>query len=221
MTAGVRGICGIPDGRTEASEAVMDLKPIPLANRFLTLAPLDEAHREELRLAVDADREIWDLYPFTMAGAAFDGAFARLLAEREAGRRFPYAVIVDGTCVGMTCYLNPDARNRSVELGGTYYRPDQRGTRVNPAAKQLLIGHAFRSGAARLQFSIDRLNLRSCRAVERLGAVQEGVLRQDRITWTGRVRDTVIYSILRSEWLQVDALLEARLQGECSQPGAC
>ena len=82
---------------------------------------------------------------------------------------------------------------------------------INPAAKRLLLGHAFGAGARRVQFKVDALNARSRAAVLKLGAVQEGILRQDRVTWTGRVRDTVFFSVLAAEWPKVREGLDRRL----------
>ena len=101
--------------------------------------------------------------------------------------------------------------NATLEIGGTYYRPELRGGAVNPAAKRLLMAHAFESGARRVQYKVDAINARSRAAVLKLGAIQEGILRQDRVTWTGRVRDTVVFSILADEWPAVRERLDARL----------
>ena len=98
-----------------------------------------------------------------------------------------------------------------LEIGGTYYRPDLRGGPVNPAAKRLMMGHAFECGARRAVYRVDAINLRSRAAVLKLGAVEEALLRQDRITWTGRIRDTVIFSVLDHEWPAVRDRLDARL----------
>lgn len=98
-----------------------------------------------------------------------------------------------------------------MEIGGTYYRPDRRGGTVNPAAKHLLLDHAFASGAHRVRFNVDAINSRSRAAMLKLGAVQEGILRQDRVCWTGRVRDTVVFSVLAEEWPIVREGLLARL----------
>ena len=101
----------------------------------------------------------------------------------------------------------------ALEIGGTYYHPDIRGGPANPSAKRLLMAHAFESGARRVQYKVDALNARSRAAVLKLGAVQEGILRQDRVTWTGRIRDTVVFSILADEWPAVRERLDARLAG--------
>jgi RimJ/RimL family protein N-acetyltransferase len=190
----------------------MELGAPVLENAFVRLEPLGEAHREALRAACEADTEIWaSLYPYSMAGEHFDPFWDRMQAERAAGRGLLFAVIAGGECVGSTGYLNMDPANRSLEIGGTYYRPDKRGGTVNPAAKHLLLGHAFASGVRRARFSVDALNTRSRAAMTKLGAVQEGILRQDRVCWTGRVRDTVVFSVLAEEWPAVSAGLLARL----------
>jgi RimJ/RimL family protein N-acetyltransferase len=113
--------------------------------------------------------------------------------------------------VGLTCFSSMDAANAVVEIGGTYYHPNHRGGPVNPAAKRLMMGHAFASGARRVVYRVDALNARSRAAVTKLGAVQEGILRQDRVTWTGRLRDTVIFSVLADEWPAVRERLDDRL----------
>jgi RimJ/RimL family protein N-acetyltransferase len=190
----------------------MQLETPVLENRFVRLEPLAERHREDLRAACDADTETWTaLYPFSWAGEHFEPTWARAMRDREAGITLPYAVIVDGRCAGLSCYLTPDPANAWVEIGGTYYSPQVRGGPVNPATKRLLLAHAFESGARRVQFKVDAINARSRAAVTKLGAVQEGVLRQDRVTWTGRIRDTVFFSILDHEWAAVRDRLDARL----------
>ena len=190
----------------------MEFPDRTLHNTWVTLEPMSESHREALRLICDADPETWTrFYPFSMAGEHFAASWARLRGDVAAGRMIQFAVIVDGRCVGMTSYIAPDPANRSVEIGATYYAPEHRGGPVNPAAKHLLLGAAFEAGANRVWLKVDAINARSRAAVLKLGAVQEGILRQDRITWTGRVRDTVIYSILAAEWPSVRASLDARL----------
>jgi RimJ/RimL family protein N-acetyltransferase len=183
-----------------------------LQDASLRLEPMAARHRDDLRAACDADPDIWErLYSLSRAGEHFDGAWARLEADVAAGRNLAFAVVVAGACVGMTCFQAPDPANRSVEIGWTYYRPEHRGGRVNPAAKRLLLAAAFDAGAIRVRLNVDALNARSCAAVLKLGAVQEGVLRQDRVIWTGRVRDTVVFSILKDEWPAVRAGLDRRL----------
>lgn len=190
----------------------MKLEAAVLENAFVRLEPLVEAHREPLRAACAADSEIWAaLYPYSMMGEHFDPRFRQLLADVSRGGAISFAVLAGGEVVGMTSFLSPDPVNGSVEIGATYYRPDARGGPVNPAAKRLLLAHAFAARARRVQLKVDALNLRSRAAVTKLGAVQEGILRQDRVTWTGRVRDTVHFSVLAAEWPAVRDGLDARL----------
>jgi RimJ/RimL family protein N-acetyltransferase len=190
----------------------MQLQHIMLEDRFVRLEPLDDAHREGLRAACAADETVWrDLYPVSWAPAEFDASWATFAGENAAGRVITFAVIAGGLCVGMSSYMNIAPNNATVEIGATYYRPDARGGPVNPAAKRLLLGSAFEAGARRVQLNVDAITLHSRAAVLKLGAVQEGILRRDRITWTGRIRDTVIFSILDDEWPAVRERLDARL----------
>lgn len=181
-----------------------------LRGRFVTLEPLAEHHKEDLRAACEADPAIWDLYPYSMAGEHFEPYWAGAMKRMASGAFLPFAVVAGGRCQGVSCYFM-DPPNRSLEIGGTYYHPAVRGTAVNPESKRLLLAHAFDHGIVRVGFKVDALNARSRAAVLKLGAVQEGVIRADRITWTGRTRDTVNFSILAAEWPAVRERLDTRL----------
>ena len=190
----------------------MNIEPKLLENPFLRLEPMEDRHRDALRDATNADQEVWaQLYPYSWAGEHFDATWAKLRRDQAGGGTQAYAVIAGGALVGLTTFYSIDRTNGVLELGGTYYRPDLRGGPVNPAAKRLMMGHAFDSGARRVVYRVDALNRRSQAAVLKLGAIQEGMLRQDRITWTGRIRDTVIFSVLEAEWPGVRDRLDARL----------
>ncbi len=190
----------------------MQLEPVSLESRWVRLEPMGEAHKDDFRAACDADPDMWAaLYPISWAGEHFDLHWARVAREAGSGKSIEYAVVAGGRCVGISCYLGIDPVNAVVEIGGTYYRPEARGGAVNPASKRLLLGHAFERGARRVVFRVDAINARSRAAVSKLGAVQEGILRQDRVTWTGRVRDTVIFSVLAEEWPAVRDRLDERL----------
>lgn len=192
----------------------MKIEPKVLESRFVRLEPMTDQHREGLREACNADQSIWtDLYPFSWANEHFDPTWAKLIGDQAQGHTQPYAVLADGQVVGLTTFYAIDLANAVLEVGGTYYRPDARGGAVNPAAKRLMMGHAFDSGARRVVYRVDAINARSRAAVTKLGAVQEGILRQDRETWTGRIRDTVIFSILAVEWPAVRQRLDERLAG--------
>jgi len=190
----------------------LNLEPRLLENSFVRLEPMEDRHRDGLRAACEADPDIWTrLYPFSWAGEHFDPTWKTLRRDMEQGRTIGHAVVTSGEVVGLTCFSAIDPVNASVEIGGTYYRPEARGGPVNPACKRLLMAAAFGAGARRVVYRVDALNERSRAAVLKLGAVQEGVLRQDRVTWTGRVRDTVIFSVLKAEWPGVRDGLDARL----------
>lgn len=190
----------------------MELIPRVLENRFVRLEPMGPVHRDGLEAAVNADLQIWtELYPYSWAGEHFEPTWTKLLRNQETGNTQGYAVIAGGEVVGITTFYGIDPANSVVEIGGTYYRPDQRGGAVNPAAKRLMMTHAFDGGARRVVYRVDALNARSRAAVTKLGAVEEALLRQDRLTWTGRIRDTVIFSILADEWPAVRDRLDERL----------
>jgi RimJ/RimL family protein N-acetyltransferase len=190
----------------------MNIEPKVLENRFVRLEPFGPAHKEELRAACAADPDLWrDLYIVSMLDNQFDVHWDRIAQETRAGKTLAYAVLVDGVCRGMSTYLDIDPRHRTLEIGATYYEPGLRGGPVNPSAKRLLLAHAFDSGAKRVQFRVDAINARSRAAVLKLGAVQEGILRHDKLTWTGRQRSTVHFSILKDEWPAVRDRLDARL----------
>lgn len=169
----------------------------PIATDAIRIEPLGEAHREALRAICPIDDPVWEIYPYRMAGDDFDRAFDAML---QTPARRPFALFAHDALVGTSGYIAIDPVNASLEIGGTYMTPSTRGTGLNGRIKPLLIGRAFACGFERIVFRIDARNLRSQRAVAKLGAVQEGVLRRDRVTWTGHVRDTVIFSILKHEW---------------------
>ena len=194
----------------------------PLNGRWLRLVPLDESHREPLRRAADDDR-IWAHTLTRASGPGFDPWFDDALAEGRAGRRLPFAVgrVADGRWVGSTSYLDLAPRHRRVEVGATWYHPDAWGTAVNPECKLLLLAHAFEVvGVNRVALVTDAQNARSQAAIARLGAVREGVLRSHMVSQGGRVRDTVVFSIVAAEWPAVRAGLLARLAQHDAEPGA-
>jgi len=190
----------------------MKLVHSPLEGRFVRLEPFCEPLKEEVRAAVDCDAETWAIMPVTAMGEAFEAWWAGSLHAR-ATDSLPYTIrrLADGRVVGVSSYLMGFAAQDGVEIGSTFLHPEARGGAVNPEAKLLLMEHAFASGAVRVQLKVDSRNKRSQAAVTKLGAVREGVLRQDRRTWTGYMRDTVYFSVLAAEWPAVRDGLERRL----------
>jgi N-acetyltransferase len=185
-----------------------------LTGRWVRLEPLAAEHRHDLRTAADDDR-IWQHTLAVARGAAFDGWFDEALADGAAGSRVPFAVrrLQDRRLLGSTSYLDPNPKHRRVEIGSTWYVPDVWGTEVNPECKLLLMAHAFEAlGLNRVAFCTDFRNERSQAAIAKLGAVREGVCRADKITQGGRIRDSVVFSIIAPEWPGVKANLLARLQ---------
>ena len=168
-----------------------------MANGDVRLEPLGEEHRAALKAACAEDLEIWPIYAISYDPDHFDASFTKLLA-RPNGRGF---AIFDGhRLAGMSCYLGIERDRAVLEIGNTYYVPALRGTGFNRRVKDLMIGRAIDCGFRRIEFRVDSRNLRSQAAMAKLGAVREGVIRAERITWTGHVRDTVLFSILANEW---------------------
>jgi N-acetyltransferase len=190
----------------------MDIGFQPLQGRFVRIEPLAAEHREDMRAAIDCDPESWSILLATPVGAAYDEFWTAMLTGPLTAR-MPYAIrrLADGRVVGTSSYFMASAKRDGVEIGSTFLHPDVRASAVNPEAKLLMLGHAFDSGAIRVQFTVDLRNTRSQAAVTKLGAAREGVRRRDGRTWTGYVRDTVVFSIIDSEWPAVKQRLEQRL----------
>ncbi|MEO7240313.1 MAG: GNAT family protein [Sphingomicrobium sp.] len=156
-----------------------------------------EHHRAALRDACAEDREIWPIYSLSFAPEHFDASIAAI-AGNPANRTF---VLFDGDALaGMSSFLAIDDQRRKLEIGCTFYRPQLRGSGLNRRIKDMMLARAFDCGIRRVEFRVDIRNARSQAAMKKLGAVREGVLRADRITWTGHVRDTVLFAILKDEW---------------------
>ncbi len=169
-----------------------------LADGDLRLVKLGEPHREALRAACAADAEIWPIYSSSYDPDHFDASFDALTGHES---RMPYAILDGARLVGMTAWLRPDMSAQTIELGNSYIHPDARGTGFNRRVKTLMLDHAFAVGIRRVEFRIDERNTRSQAAVAKLGCTKEGVLRSERITWTGHVRDTGLWSLLADEWV--------------------
>jgi N-acetyltransferase len=186
--------------------------PITLQNAFVRLEPLSLAHSDELADATVGLEHAW----YTSVPSA-DGVVAEIeqrLAWQDEGSMNPWAVrrLDTGKAIGMTTFCNIDQPNRHVEIGHTWIAVDAQRTAVNTASKLLLLGHAFeRCDAIAVEFRTHWHNLQSRAAIARLGAKQDGVLRNHRIGPEGTLRDTVVFSILPHEWSAVRLGLESRL----------
>jgi RimJ/RimL family protein N-acetyltransferase len=169
----------------------------PMVGDGCRAEPFDERYREALKAACAEDGAIWDIYANDFGPDGFDASIDFYVANPR-NRTF---LLYDGDYLaGMSSFLGLDEARQVVEIGGTYYRPHLRGTGLNRRIKDMMLTRAFASGIRRVEFRVDQRNQRSQAAMARLGGFREGVLRADRITWTGHVRDTVLYSILAGEW---------------------
>ena len=172
-----------------------------LVGRHVTLRPLVAADKDALVAAASADG-LWDLFYANVAlMKAPDRWLAAAFEQQDFGRARVFAVVVDGIVRGSTRFMRMSAANRRLEIGGTFYATAVQRTGVNTEAKRMLLAHAFDTlGCACVQIRTDSLNKRSQAAIERLGAKRDGVLRGHQVMADGRLRDTIVYSILRHEW---------------------
>lgn len=196
--------------------ARMDIHPITLTGRVVRLEPLAETHVPGLTLA-GQDENIWRYMPYgnVVTEAQMLELVRDMLGRQARGTDLPFAVmhLADQRAIGMTRYMEIQRPHRGLEIGGTWYSPAYQRTAVNTECKYLLMRHAFETlGCIRVQLRTDLRNERSQRAIERIGAQREGVLRQNMIMPDGHKRYSVFYSVIDSEWPGVKAKLEALLQ---------
>lgn len=191
------------------------IEPVTLEGQVVRLEPLTLDHLDQLcEIALDEDLWRWTTNQVRTRDELREYMEAALQSQQQ-GTALPFATIerASGRAIGSTRYGNIELRDRRVEIGWTWVgRPWQR-TAVNTEAKYLMLRHAFETlGCIRVELKTDALNERSRRAIQRIGAKQEGVLRQHMITASGRLRDTVYFSVIDREWPEVKAALEASLQ---------
>jgi RimJ/RimL family protein N-acetyltransferase len=193
--------------------------PVTLAGEHVRLEPLSREHAPGLR-AASADGELWKLwYTAVPAPADIDAYIDTALRGQEVGTDLPF-VVRDGAgeIVGCTRYCHVEQDNRRLEIGYTWYAQRVQRSAVNTQAKRLLLGHAFEAlGAIAVELRTDWFNQRSRAAIARLGAKQDGVLRNAFRRPDGSIRDTVVFSIIESEWPAVRRHLDFQLARERSQ----
>lgn len=188
-------------------------EPVALAGTHARLEPLSRAHHDAL-CAATRDGELWRLwYTAVPSPEGMAAEIERRLALQATGSMLPFTVFdAGGRAVGMTTYMNVDARHRRVEIGSTWTARSAQRTPLNTSAKRLLLGHAFDELACiAVEFRTHRLNLQSRRAIERLGAQLDGVLRAHQRAADGTLRDTAVYSITAAEWPAVRSHLDWQL----------
>lgn len=186
------------------------IEPVSLHGSCVSAVPLADNHGDELAVAAadGALHELW--YTTVPAPDQVADTIAERLARQAAGQWLPFAVIdsATGKAVGMTNYLNIDAANRRVEIGGTWYRASAQRTGINTECKYLLLRHAFETlDCNAVEFRTHYLNRQSRQAIERLGAKLDGILRAHMIMPNGTLRDTAVYSIIAPEWPTIEAHL--------------
>ncbi|WP_293776671.1 GNAT family protein [uncultured Oxalicibacterium sp.] len=185
-----------------------------LTGESVTLQPLQAKHAEAL-LDAASDGSLWESKVTVIPGPqTVDDYIAKALAGRAAGTVLPFVIVRRdmGTIVGSTRFWKIDRANRKMEIGHTWLARSAQRTRINTEAKLLLLRHAFETlHATRVQFTTDELNTASRAAILRLGAVQEGIVRHERIMPDGRIRNSVRFSIIEPEWPAVKAGLLEKL----------
>jgi N-acetyltransferase len=205
-------IIPIPIGT--AATTMTWLQSVTLRGERVTLAPLERSHHDALCDAV-RDGELWKLwYTFVPPPEQMAAEIDRRLKLQEDGAMLPFTVIdnTTGTPVGMTTYMNVDSVNRRVEIGATWYRKRVQRSDVNTRSKLLLLTHAFETlDCIAVEFRTHFFNHQSRRAIERLGAKLDGILRNHQRASNGTLRDTCVYSIISSEWPTVKAHLTWQL----------
>ena len=188
-------------------------EPVTLSGTHVSVTPLTQDHAADLAEAsADGDlSKLW--YTFVPTPEGVPAEVDKRLAQQEAGTMLPFAILdPSGNAVGMTTYMNIDAANRRVEIGSTWYRKSVQRGPMNTECKLLMLRYAFETlDCIAVEFRTHRLNLQSRRAIERLGAQLDGILRNHLVMPNGTLRDTACYSIIATEWPAVRANLEHRL----------
>ena len=188
---------------------------VVLQGKHIRLEPLSESHREGVCEAV-SDGKLWELFfTFVPHPDDIDSFFKKAYEMHESGAGLTFATIDVGTnkVIGSTRFMNANLPNKTTEIGSTFLAKSHQQTKANTEAKLLMLNHAFEViNLNRVEFLTDYLNNRSRNAILRLGAKQEGVLRGHRVMPNGRVRDSVIFSILSHEWEGVKQHLEHKLR---------
>lgn len=192
----------------------MKIKDLHIEGNLVRLEPMDNVHRNDL-LSAATDGQLWDLW-FTSvpSESSIDDYMSKAFRDRDQGLAYPFVIFrkADNKIVGSTRYCNMEPANRRLEIGYTWYAQSVQRTGVNTECKYLLLRHAFEQlDLIAVEFRTHWYNTKSRNAILRLGAKQDGVLRNHRIDADGAIRDTVVFSIIRDEWLAVKKSLEFKM----------
>jgi RimJ/RimL family protein N-acetyltransferase len=193
------------------------ISPVTLTGEHVRLEPLRAEHAPMLwEIAKDHLADLFQWIPYQLKSLEDFQEFNRqVLEEQSRGASLPFATfeLKSNHIVGTTRFMNMDLVNRKVEIGSTWIAPPWQRTAINTEAKYLMLSHAFETwNCLRVELKTDALNQRSRNAILRLGAKEEGILRKHMLTWNGRQRDSVYFSILDTEWPAVKAKLEEKLR---------
>jgi len=195
----------------------VNLTPITLESFHVQLQPLSESHLDGL-CEVGLDPDLWKLNPTQILDRDSMTRYIRAaLSDQEKGVSLPFATIhrASQKIVGTTRFMNIDVTNKRLEIGSTWIAKPWQRTAINTEAKYLMMRHAFETlGCNRVEWKTDMLNTQSRNAILRLGAKQEGIFRQHVVTWSGRLRDSVYFSVIAPEWPEVKAGLEAKIKAK-------
>jgi len=195
--------------------APLQIQPVTLRGRHIRLEPLTLNHHDGL-CEIGLDAELWRWIPTPVRSREEMLDYIRLALQGQTeGNALPFANVeqTSGRVVGCTRYMNIDKANRHVEIGSTWIGKPWQRSAVNTEAKYLMLRHAFETlGCYRVELKTDALNQQSRNAILRIGASQEGIFRKHVLCWDGRLRDSVYFSIIDSEWPGVKARLEEKLR---------
>jgi RimJ/RimL family protein N-acetyltransferase len=199
-----------------AASPLQIVMPVTLEGSTVRLEPIRREHAEIFwEIAKESLDDIFQWIPYRVKTREdFQRLVEKIFEEQERGESVAFATVDrrSGQVIGSTRFMNIDRANRRVEIGSTWIIPAWQRTGVNTEAKYLMLRHAFEVwNCFRVELKTDALNLKSRNAILRIGAKEEGTLRRHVLTWTGRVRDSVYFSILDSEWPSVKTTLEQRL----------
>src|SRR5271156_1413886 len=207
-----------------ATSPLQMVMPVTLGGVAVGLEPIRREHAEIFwEIAKDSLDDIFQWIPYRVKTREdFQRLVEKIFEEQERGESVAFATVErkSGQVIGSTRFMNIDRANRRVEIGSTWIAPAWQRTAINTEAKYLMLRHAFEVwGCVRVELKTDALNEKSRTAILRIGAKEEGTLRRHVITWTGRIRDSIYFSILDSEWPVVKAKLEERI-GASPRPQA-
>lgn len=193
---------------------MFNIKAVVLEGLRIQLEPLNESHKQELYTAAQ-DETIWTYNSVKACGERFHHWFDKAMQALQNQQQYPFIVrrLSDAKIMGSSRYYDVSHEHRRLTIGYTWYIPEVWGTYVNPECKFLLLKYAFEDLAVhRVEFVTDSRNARSRAAIKKLGAIEEGMLRHHMVLDDGFVRDTVMFSIIKPDWIQIKSKLQARIE---------